>query len=52
MAQERQWWETERYIQGTGSKMDDLFSLLPNIPSVPFTGRLEPGCRRERDEKE
>lgn len=36
----------QRYIliQDTGSNVDGFGSLLPNFSSVPFTGRLEPGC--------
>lgn len=31
-------------MQDTGSKVDGFGSLPPNFSSVPFTGRLEPGC--------
>lgn len=31
-------------MQETGSNVDGLGSLLLNLSSVPFTGRLGPGC--------
>lgn len=31
-------------MQDTVSKVDGFASLPPNLSSVPFTGRLEPGC--------